>query len=421
MAREIFRKAALDRMASPERTDHPVRLVRPSGWLLLCGFLIAVVAGTGWAFRTSAPIKVNAQGILIDQGGLVEISSEQGGLIQDIRLSPGAVVAAGQIVAVLSRSELRRELASSKATLGDLQNRYDRLQEAHLARAQRERASDETRTATIIQTRRALLERLTLLEGRVAKLEPLAQRKVVPELRLIEARIAVSDLRERLLSLEEEEQKLILDAAETLSQRDFELLEERLALEEQARKIARLTAQLSEERVVRSSHNGQVVEIKVNPGDVLTPGTALATLAPVASERNLQALMYVPPADGKRIQPGMSAEIAPTTVEREVYGHIQATVLSVAPLPATPEGMRRVLQNDQLVQQLSRNGAPIEVRLSLDRDAETPTGFRWSSSAGPVGGVNAGTMLDGDVVIEERPLIDLVLPGASQTLGRGRP
>ncbi|MEM1300592.1 MAG: NHLP bacteriocin system secretion protein, partial [Pseudomonadota bacterium] len=121
-------------------------------------------------------------------------------------------------------------------------------------------------------------------------------------------------------------------------------------------------------------------------------------------------------AEGKRIEPGMSAEIAPTTVEKEVYGHINATVLSVAPLPATPEGMRRVLQNDQLVEQLSRTGAPIEVRVSLTDDPATATGFAWSSSQGPVSGVNAGTLLEGKIIIEEQPMIDLVVPGLSKKL-----
>ena len=128
--------------------------------------------------------------------------------------------------------------------------------------------------------------------------------------------------------------------------------------------------------------------------------------------------MYVPPAEGKRVAEGMIAEIAPTTVEREVYGHIYGKVVSVAPLPATPEGMRRILQNDQLVEQLSVGGAPIEVRLDLRPDPATPSGFAWSASEGPTGGVNAGTLLEGKVIVEERPLLDLMLPGATATLSR---
>ena len=418
MAKQIFRKAALERMASPERTDHPTRLVGASGWLLLLSFLIALGAGAAWALQTKAPVKITAQGILIDRAGLVEIASEQGGVLQEVRVQPGDVVEVGQVIATLSRSELRRELASAVAKKSDLEARFERLQIANEARTDREGRSDQRRLLTIAETRKALEDRLVLLQERADKLAPLAERKVVPEVRLIEAQIAVSDLNERLFALDEDAQKIMLDAAERASQRDIEVLEDRLDIEEQNRTIARLEARLDEEKVVTATNSGQVVEIKVNTGDVLVPGAALATLAPLNQTQNLQALMYVPPEDGKRVSPGMVAEIAPTTVEREVYGHILGEVLSVAPLPATPEGMRRVLQNDQLVEQLSVGGAPIEVRLSLRQNPDTPTGFDWSASDGPTGGVNAGTLLQGKVIVEERPLLDLMLPGATATLGR---
>lgn len=420
MAQDIFRKAALDRMASPERTDHSLRLVGPSGWLIMACFFIAILGGVIWAFQTQAPVKIRAQGILIDQAGLVEIASEKGGLLDEVRIKPGDTVAAGDVVATLSRSGLRRELIGLEAELEDLQDRYRQLAIANTARTERESAADRNRLATIEQTRVALEGRLTLLTNRADKLAPLAERNVVPELRLIEAQIAVSDVQERIAALGEDAQKIGLDAAERTSQREIELLEDNLAIEAKTREISRLNAQLSNEQVVRTSHQGQVVEIKVNPGDVLDPGSALATLAPIDLGRSLQALMYVPPADGKRVTLGMIAEISPTTVEREVYGHILAEVVSVAPLPATPEGMRRVLQNDQLVEQLSLGGAPIEVRLALRRDPKTATGFEWSSSGGPVNGVNAGTLLDGKVIVESRPLIDLVIPGASHALPGGQ-
>ena len=412
MAKDIFRKEALSRLASPERTDAGIRLVGASGWLILFSFIVAMAAGVAWAFATKAPIKVGGSGILIDQAGLVELSSEQGGLLEQVLLNAGDVVQQGQIVARLSRSELRRDLAGAQAELEDRQERFAQIKASHQARSEREAVADRLRVETLEQTRAALLERQTLLSERAASLEPLAKRKVVPQIRLIEAQIAVSDVDERILTLDEEQQKIALAAAERESVREIERLEERLAIDEITRRIARLTERLAEEQVIRSPHAGRVVEIKVNPGDVLREGGALATLAPDNLGRDLLALIYVQPADGKRIEPGMDAEITPTTVEREVYGHILGQVEAVSPLPATPEGMRRVLQNDQLVEQLSLGGAPIEIRVRLTT-ADTATGFGWSASEGPVGGVNAGTLLEGRVVVDQRPLPDLVIPGLS--------
>ena len=417
MAREIFRKAALERLAGPERTDRPIRLVGAPGWLLLGVLTLAVSGGMAWTLGTRAALKIAGSGILIGQAGLVEVSSVQGGVLQEVRLVPGEMIEIGAPVATLSRAELDRELAAAEAALRDLQDRYIQLEAAHAARSAREAQADAIRRSTIATTREALSDRLKLLSDRVSRLAPLAARKVVPELRLIEAEISVADVNERLAELNEQMQKIGLDAADRDSQRAFERLEDRLAIEEQERLIARLSGRLDDERVIRSRHRGRVVEIKVNAGDVLRPGAALATLAPAGRGRDLQAVMYVPPRDGKRVAPGMVAEIQPTTVEPEVYGHIVGEVVSVAPLPATPEGMRRTLQNDQLVEQLSLGGAPIEVRLSLTTDPSTPSGFLWSSSRGPLRGVNAGTLLDGKVVVEERPVLDLVLPGAVSTLG----
>ena len=420
MAREIFRKAALERMASPERTDRPTTLVGASGWLVLLCFVLCLGFGTAWALQTSAPIKVAATGILIDEAGLLEVSSEQGGLLESIEVKPGDLVAEGQVIATLSRAELRRDIAGAKAKLADMQDRYARLETAHAARLSREARLDQQKQATVASTTASLNERLALLRARVEKLAPLAERKVVPEIRVIEAQIAVSDLEERLAILAEQAQSIRLEAAERTSRREFELLEDQLAIDEQARALARLEERLAAARVIRSSQSGQVVELKVNAGDVLPPGGALVTLAPRTETRDLQALMYVQPAEGKRVEPGMLAEIEPTTVEKEVFGHIKARVVSVSPLPATPEGMRRTLQNDQLVQQLSLGGAPIEVRIELVADESTPTGYAWSASEGPVSGVNAGTLLGGKIVIDERPLIDLVVPGISRTvLGTG--
>lgn len=131
MAKQIFRKAALERMASPERTDHPTHLVGASGWILLASFLIAILAGTAWALQTQAPVKITAQGILIDRAGLVEIASEQGGTLQELRIQPGDTVEIGDVIPTFSRSELRRELLSAEARLDDLKNRFERLRIAN--------------------------------------------------------------------------------------------------------------------------------------------------------------------------------------------------------------------------------------------------------------------------------------------------
>ena len=88
-------------------------------------------------------------------------------------------------------------------------------------------------------------------------------------------------------------------------------------------------------------------------------------------------------------------------------------VLSVARRPATPEGMRRILQNGQLVTELTAEGAPIEVRIALARNPRNASGFSWSSSDGPRTRVSAGSIVRGRVVVDRKPVIAWLIPRAA--------
>ncbi len=49
--RELFRRAALKRLASPERYDKLVTLARPATWAALVGAGLIVALGALWAAR----------------------------------------------------------------------------------------------------------------------------------------------------------------------------------------------------------------------------------------------------------------------------------------------------------------------------------------------------------------------------------
>ena len=410
MAESIYRKAALDRMASPERLDAPLKLVGRPAWLLLGAFAVAILAALVWAILTHAPVKVGASGILINRTGLAEIVAGDEGRIEALLVAPGDVVAVGQPVATIARTELTRELQEARSRLLQAQARFARLQDFYGDQDTRKAGADTVRLATIDQTRRALQERTRFLTQKAERMTPLVERGFIQRDRLVEVQIELADARERISNLGESALRVRIDADERSGVAGLALLDEQRNVEEQQRLIQRLTARLSDEEVVRSRHSGRVTEVKVNAGDVIARGSAIATVAPEDDGTSLVALLYVPAADGKRIEPGMTAEIVPTTVERSVYGHIPGRVISVAPLPATPEGMRRVLQNDQLVQELVAGGAPIEVRIALERDPASDSGFAWSASRGPRNRISAGSIIRGQVVVNRTPVIAWLLP-----------
>jgi len=413
----IFRKAALDRLASPDQLDRPVALVRPSSWLLLLGILAGVLGGIAWASIARAPVRVAGQGILINQAGLVEIVATTEGRLKTVDLQVGAVVQLNQVVATLSKQVLLREISSARAELADARLRYKELDTFYTEQAKRDALANKERFKTIENTRKLLHERQKLLEVKLKNIKSLVARKVVLKDRLIDAQLSLSNAHERLSKLDEEKTSIDLQSNEKLNRRHLALLDKRLEVEDLKRKTARLSARLAEQSVIRATHAGRIIEVKVNPGEIATPGAALATLMPLNETDDLIALLFMKPEQGKRVEPGMAVQISPSTVQVQEFGFIMGQVKSVSPLPVTPEGMRRILQNDQLVAQLSKGGSPIEVRVALTRDKSTPSGFSWSSSNGPSRPINAGTLLSGEVVINEVRVLELVIPGIGRMSG----
>ncbi len=399
-------------MASPERLDAPLKLVARPAWLMLAAFALIIAAGLIWAFVTSAPVKVSASGVLIDRTGLAEIVASDGGRIERMLVASGDRVNVGQPIAQIARTELAREIEASRAKLADARARYTRLSGFYSIQGNQNAGADTAHLATISESRRALTDRALYLEAKAARMERLIGRGFIQRDALVNVKIELADVRERLSNLGESALRLRVDATKRSGEADLALLDEQRTIEEQERAIVRLSAQLADQQVIRSRIEGVITEVKLSAGDVIAPGTALATVSPTSS--SVVALLYVPTSDGKRIVPGMAAEIVPTTVERSVYGHITGQVVSVAPLPATAEGMRRVLRNDQLVQELVAGGAPIEVRVRLNRDATNTSGFAWSASRGPKSPVSAGSIVHGQVVVERTPLIRWLIPRAGR-------
>ena len=185
-------------------------------------------------------------------------------------------------------------------------------------------------------------------------------------------------------------------------------------IREAERTLQSLTLELERTSIVLSPYRGYVREFRTDVGQLTTAGQAIVSLEMV--DAPLHAIIFIP-TEGKRIQPGMEAHVAPATVRREEYGFMIGEVSFVSAQPATPAGMRRTLNNDILVQELSAFGAPFVVEVSLERDEATVSGFRWSSRRGPPISVESGTSVSIDVVVARRRPISLVLPIFRNALG----
>ena len=65
MAAGFFRKAALEKLSTPEKLDQLIKVTSPKGWIAL--ITIATIIGTGisWSFFGNIKTKLNVVGVLL--------------------------------------------------------------------------------------------------------------------------------------------------------------------------------------------------------------------------------------------------------------------------------------------------------------------------------------------------------------------
>jgi hypothetical protein len=159
---------------------------------------------------------------------------------------------------------------------------------------------------------------------------------------------------------------------------------------------------------VHSPRAGQVLELRVGEGTFVQIGTVLVSFE--LAQEDLEVVLYLPAGDGKKVRPGMEVQVSPSTVSQQEHGVLLGRVKSVSDYPATVQGMYRVLGSEELVRTLSGQGAPIEVRVELFQ-ANTPSGYQWSSPAGPPATIQGGTFCGATITLGQRRPISMVLGG----------
>ncbi len=432
----IYRPAAIDRLSSPDRLDQGLRIVGRTTWLALLSLVVLVVGGLAWSLILTVPVTVHGQGILLAPGGVLDVTADSPGRLVSFTVALGDKVKAGSPVARLDQPDVRQDLANAEAEHRDAVSERDQIIAFQNRRAPILAASIEQRRLGFVQDIAFLDKQLGWLNELAKANDELMGKQLTSRQKVLETRVEIGKTQTQRAQTEDGIRNLDVEAAKAQTDDERERLNTELKVSVAERKIATLRERLERQSVVLSPYDGTVVELKVNPGEIVDRGGALFSLVPneaataIKSEKPstpssdkpeptgpLYAVFYVPPNDGKKVQPGMHVRVSPSTVRREEYGFIEARVRAVAEVPSTAEGMNRTLKNKQLGQTLAKDGAPYEIIVDLLSDTGTPSGYRWSSSKGPDVTVNAGTLGGADIETVSLPVLSLLIPPLRQVLG----
>lgn len=421
MPRPIFRKVSLERLSSPEQLDQLMQVTTPKGWFALISLIALLVIGVLWSIFGSIPDKVVGQGILLKTGGVFDVTVLNSGEVTDISANAGDIVKRGQIVARVSLPELVEQLGTARGNLRELEESQRRVSEFGKKGTELEAEYAAQQREMFNQSIEVYEKHLKWLKERVESQERLLERGLITKGKLIatkqdrdstlakidQARIQLKDI--SVKELEREKRK------------EDELAGIQHQIDKKKREIAILEHKLESGSKIHSPHTGRVLEITASAGNLISRGASVMTLELIGKEiKDIEAVIYVPAAYGKKLKSGMDAQIAPSTVKREESGVMLGKVTQVAEFPATNQGMMQVLDNEMLVKQLSGRGAPIEVLVDLIPSDKTSSGYKWSSPKGPPVTIQSGTLCSAYIIVKRTRPINLVIPLLKkQVLGIG--
>jgi len=256
-----------------------------------------------------------------------------------------------------------------------------------------------------------LKDQLKLLQKLLKDQQRLVKMGLITKITALNTQIQIDSRKKEIRQNNDQNKQLAIQRLQTRNRIQENLLTLETKLQIARDQLRTLRNNFQQDSKAISFYSGRIISVDVALGDVAQPGTSLMTVAMTGlHSRFLEAVLYFPATQGKRILQGMVAQISPSTVKRDQFGAIIGMVTSIAEFPASPESMKRVLQNEEMVQDLSKAGLPIEVRAALVPDSRTFSQYQWTSSKGPPIAIHAGTVCTASAIVKRQPPIQLVIP-----------
>ncbi len=412
----LFRKAALDRLSTPEQLDRTLYVTTPKGWIALIALLAMAGAIVVWSVRGEVSTFVKADGILLSRGGaLVDAVSSGTGTLTGVLPAVGDLVREGEVVAEVTNQETMEIYRTARALVDERARALEDF-----------RAAGAAEDALIEQNAARQRERLERLERSGRQAVAAARERLRNHRELFEERVVTRvtvDRSQQALDLAERDLFATLRDRDRLESQDLQQRNERNrriaqleSLRNSAeRQVKEVEARIETQRIL-APVSGRITEVKASIGAVLGPGQPVVSIR--TGEEALGVLIYVPPADGKRVETGMEALVTPATVRREEYGSLKGRVESVSSFPVSTRGMVAVLQNADLAKTFSEDGPPYSGRIVLEADPSTASGFAWTSPKAGGQTLSSGTLAKVEVKVESQAPITLVVPLLKKKLGQ---
>lgn len=407
----FFRKSALEKLSTPEKLDQLIKVTSRNGWIALLTIAIALSTAIAWSIFGIVKTKLDVIGVI--QGGEVHqvVSTAQGQLI-DLKVSVGDVVAKGGIIAILRQPKLDHQIKDAKAILSNRKYEMKKIRSYGYEGSKLQEKFIKQTLTSIQGEIEAQIKRLSFLQNQLHAEKSLLTQGLVTNSQVAKTEQQIETSKNTIKRLKGQMTKTLKQKHNVNFNLEQKITIQKQRISEAKRNLKFLQERYDHHKNIRSSYDGEVVEILIERGRMVAAGTPLFR---VESQNNinptkLTAVLYIPSKDGKKIKNGMNALISPSTVQPQEFGFIKGEITYVSEFPVTHQGMLTSVNNDQLAKGLLAMGPLFEVHVSFEKDPDAFSGFQWTSANGPDVHIKDGTSCLGKITIKEERPITLVVP-----------
>ncbi len=401
--RSLFRPEALE--AQRQQWLGRVQLVRPlSLALLTTGVLAVALALIAFLALAQYTRKATAVGVLVPDRGLIRLVPAAAGTVLERRIAEGQSVQAGDVLFIIgvdrpllepvAQAQVQRSLGERRRSLeGAARQERDLVRARQLALERRVQAL-ELEQAQVDSESALQKQRLVLTEQSLARLESLHSQQFISEAQVQAKAEEVLGLRAAAQALARQRAALGRERAELEGElRTLPLTADNTVggIERDLALLAQEAAALDAERrlVVRAPQGGTVSAVLAEPGQSVTPASALASLVPKGAA--LQAHLFAPSSAVGFVRPDQSVRLRFEAFPYQKFGHHPGHVMQVSRTPLAASELAALS-----LPAVAAGGEPMfRITVALD---ESP-----APEALPL---SAGMRLQADVLLERRRLIE---------------
>ena len=399
-ARPLFRPEAVD--AQRLQWLGGVQLMRPPSlaWVT-AGVVCAVIALAAFLMLAQYTRKATANGVVVPDRGLIRLVPAVAGTVLERRVVEGQAVQAGDVLFVLAlerallsagaQAEVRRSIDDRRRSLVEAARAQQLLSGTQRSALDRRMAALEAELLQIDVEAGLQQQRLVMAEQALARLQSLQAEQFISPAQTQAKAEELLGLRGSAQGLARQRAALHRERAELDGERRAQPLVAGAAVGGLERDLAQVNRDAAEQNaeqrlIVRAPQAGTVSTLLAEPGQSVSPASALATLVPQGAV--LQAQLFAPSSAIGFVQPGQAVRLRFEAFPYQKFGQQPARVLQVSRTPLAANELAALALPAQ-----GPGGEPLfRITVALE--------------GAPVAALSAGMRLQADVLLDRRRLIE---------------